>query len=92
MNRNEFVNEEARLETFKDKIVPTDAGLAQDTIHQTKRFIHVCWFTLGGIVSLAIVFIREAMKSTIESKEQIERYLELQVLGEISRFRLKGGE
>lgn len=85
----EFVNEEARLETFKDKIVPTDAG-SSPRYHSPNRVLYAfVGLLLGGIVSLAIVFIREAMKSTIESKEQIERYLELQVLGVIPDLDLK---
>lgn len=85
----EFVDEEDRLETFKDKIVPTDAG-SRPKYHSPNRVLYTfVGLLLGGIVSLAIVFIRETMKNTIESKEQIERYLELQVLGVIPDLDLK---
>lgn len=67
-------------------------GNASEAVyHSPNKVLYVLiGVLLGGIIGLSIVFIKEAMKNTFETKEDLEKTLNIQVIGVIPNYHKKG--
>lgn len=69
---------------YKDKITIISEVTKEEVIQPNNYLIIAIGLILGGIVSLGIVFVKETIFSTIQSKTSCETLLEIDCLGVIT--------
>lgn len=62
------------------------AKVPEDSIKPKKAFNIAIAFALGFMVSVGLAFVLEHMDKTIKTEEDVERYLELPVIGMIPKY------
>lgn len=80
-----FIERISKITTVKNVIVKAidKPELPQKPVGPNKALLVAMAFFLGITGSLGIVFIKEALSTKLRSSEDIEKYLELKVLGVI---------
>jgi capsular polysaccharide biosynthesis protein len=85
-------NHEDAFPVLTDKIRRTSFA-NQASYNSPNIFLYsVLGITIGLVISLAIVFSKEFLSAKFRSKEEIERELEITVIGTIPKKYIKGGK
>lgn len=81
-----FISEATRLYPSGNVQVIDKAEIPKKPVKPNKKLNVAIAFLLGLMVSTGIVFIIDYMDNTIKSEEDVEKYLELPVLGVIPKY------
>ncbi len=85
----DIANNNLGFSPIKDKITRTsNAGLGVYESPNKPLFI-IIGIILGGIVGVGLALIKELFNNTFRTKEQLENYLGIQVLGVIPEFEIR---
>jgi len=83
-----FAEEARRLNPGVSVQIMDEAKIPKSSARPRPKFDMVIAFFLGILISLGIVFLMEYMDNTIKSEEDIEKYLDIPVLGTIPKVRM----
>lgn len=82
-----FANQE--IPVLKDNIIRTSYAQVGSYASPNRPLYIAIGLLLGGILGVGFVLTKELMISTIQNKEQLEDFLNIQVLGVIPEYEIK---